>query len=242
MIRTDTWRKSADALDAFYRWAQRRQLLSRRHNPIRGIRRPLAVSTNGAVDGAEMRKYDKLLHCPRASHRDRAIVWLLAHGLTPHEVSRLRPADVDLERREVRVRIPGRACRSRLVPLSEKAAAVLEPWVLPRLKFGHTWLFQGARRGQPPSSHLVRQVVHRLAAEVFGPQWQDRIGQGIHPCGFRDVFITRAIQSRMPADCLVELLGLDRISRLRRYTQHTVTSERLHAEVRRLTSRSRGWI
>jgi hypothetical protein len=77
---------------------------------------------------------------------------------------------------------------------------------------------------------------------VFGPQWQDRIGQGIYPCGFRDLFITRALRSRIAPDGLVEILGLDRISRLRRYTQHTVTPERLHAELRRLTSRSRGWI
>jgi integrase len=142
MIRTDGWRKTADALDAFYNWAEERRLLSRRHNPIRGIRRPLPVSTNGAVDVAAMRRYDTLLHSPRASRRDRAILWLLAHGLTPHEVSRLRPVDVDLDRREVRVRVPGRASRSRVVPLSEKAATVLEPWVLPRTKFGRTCAYR----------------------------------------------------------------------------------------------------
>jgi hypothetical protein len=81
-----------------------------------------------------------------------------------------------------------------------------------------------------------------LATKVFGPQWQDRIGQGISPCGFRDVLVTRALRSRIAPDCLVEILGLDRISRLRRYPQETVTAERLHAELRRLTSRSRGWI
>jgi integrase len=172
LIRSDTWRKSADALHNFYAWAERRRLLSRRHNPIRGIRRPLPVSTNGAVDGATMRKYDKLLHCPRASRRDRAVLWLLAHGMTPAEVTRLRTADVDLERREVHVRVPGRACRSRIVPLSENAVAALSPSVLPRMKFGHTWVFQGAQRGHPrPHSSSDRLSI------AWRPRYSARSGR-----------------------------------------------------------------
>ena len=127
-LRGEGWRKTVAVLTGFYSWCETvRGLGWSPGNPMRGIRRLPPIRRHGGLSPALARCYDRLLALDIRSERDRALIWLVAHGLRVSEVVALRPADVDLGGGKVQVR--GRGNRARTVPLSGRGIQMLTPWV-----------------------------------------------------------------------------------------------------------------
>jgi site-specific recombinase XerD len=194
------------------------------------LRRP------GRVGPTLARWFDRLL-LASAIDRDRALVWLLAHGLRVNEVVALRPDDVDLAGGRVRVR--GRHEPTRAVPLSPRGIQRIDPWATERRRGTYPWLFPGPDEDHHAALTLPRQIVRRLAEHVF--PGRPAIQQRINAAGFRDVFLTRAIAHRVSPLFLTETLGLERLSHARAYMQ-TRDMDHAHRELDRLCGRWRRWI
>jgi integrase len=221
VLRGRSLRETVMALRAFYVWCAGSGLIDLRQASITGLRLPPPVSRE-PLRIVQARSYDATLHAPGPPHY-RAIVWLLAFGLEPQEIVRLRPADIDLECREVRL-------PSRTMPLTSRAVEALRPWVELRQRFSvGGWLFAGKHRGRA-SRFGVHDAVRRLAPH-----------RTVRALGFRELFIARAFRRGIAADCIPGLLGVQLPSPLRPYSS-APTPERLHAELHRITRRWRRWI
>jgi site-specific recombinase XerD len=234
-FRHPTWTQFESCARQFYLWAERRGLIPRALNPVRGLRHYPPVRTGISV---QPRWYCRLLHDPSLDRREAALLWLLGHGLTPAEVLRLTPGDVDLEAQEVQIRGP--RC-VRVVPLSEAGVARFAPWVRGKRWQGRRWLFP-SRRGRAISDRTLRDIVHKVVERVFpGPSYVN-LRSTLHPGGFRHAFIVLALRRRIPVDCLLELTGLRRAKLLTAYLSQTAPPEKLREEFRRITGRGREWL
>jgi integrase len=221
VLRGRSLTETVAALRAFYGWCADRGLIDLRRAPIAGLRLPSPASRE-PLRIVQARSYDVTLHAPGPPHY-RAMVWLLAFGLEPLEIVRLRATDVDLERREIL--LPGRT-----MPLTSRAVEELRPWVELRQRFSvGGWLFTG-KRGRPASRFCVHDAVRRLAPR-----------RTIRACGFRELLIARAFRRGIAAECVPGLLGVQLPLRLRPYVG-APTPERLRAELYRITRRWRRWI
>ena len=199
--RGEGWRKTVAALRSFYSWAENvRGLGWSAGNPLRGIRRLPPVRRPGGLSPGIARWYDRLLASDIESDRDRAMVWLLAHGLRVSEVVALQPADVDLAGGRVRVR--GRRDRARTVPLSDRGIRMIAPWVSERRRGGYPWLFPGLDEDHHAALTLPRQVVRRLAEQAF-PQ-RPSVRRRINADGLRQLFLTRAVPRQNPIRPLLD--------------------------------------
>jgi integrase len=138
-------------------------------------------------------------------------VWLLAFGLTPGEILRLTPSDVDVEAREVRL-------PARTMPLTAAAVAALRPWVERQHFHGAEWLFVG-RHGRRASRFVLQHAVNRLAVrgEVCGR---------VSMTGFRALFLARCLRRGIAIDCVLDLLGIQVPATLRPYAPHRGASAR----------------
>jgi integrase len=221
VLRGRALRETVVALRAFYGWCADRGLIDLRRAPIAGLRLPPPASRE-PLRIVQARFYDITLHQTGPPHY-RAVVWLLAFGLEPLEIVRLRATDVDLERREILL-------PSRTMPLTNRAVEALRPWVELRQRFSvGGWLFTG-KRGRPASRFCVHDAVRRLAPRPT-----------VRACGFRELLIARAFRRGIAADCVPGLLGVQLPRRLRPYVG-VPTPERLYAELHRITRRWRRWI
>jgi integrase len=147
----------------------------------------------------------------------------LAFGLEPRDIVRLRPIDIDLECREVRL-------PSRTMPLTSRAVEASRPWVEFRQRFFiGGWLLTG-KHGRRASRFCVHDAVRRLAP-----------CPSVRASGFRELFIARAFRRGIAADCVPGLLGVQLPRRLRPWVG-IPTHERLHAELHKITRRWRRWI
>jgi integrase len=221
VLRGRALRETVVALRAFYGWCADYRLIDLRQAPTTGLRLPPPAS-RPPLSIAQARFYDATLHAPGPPHY-RAIVWLLAFGLEPLEIVRLRATDVHLERREVRL-----PCRT--MPLTSRAVEALRSWVELRQRFSvGGWLFTG-KRGRPATRFCVHDAVRRLAPRPT-----------VRACGFRELLIARAFRRCIAPDCVPGLLGVQLPRRLRPYVG-VPTPERFHAELHRITRRWRRWI
>jgi len=234
-LRHPGWGSFVACVGQFYTWTGRQGLISPAMNPLLGIRRYPTVRTDVAV---RPEWYCRMLHDSSLNNREAALLWLLGHGLTPGEVLRLTPRDVDLEAREVHLRGVRRA---RVVPLSDRAVARLRPWVMHKQWLGCRWLFPSGH-GRPLSDRTVRDIVQRVARRVFRGPSEANIRRGIHPLGFRHTFVVLALRRRLAADCLMGLTGINRAKLLTTYLNQTASPERLRAEFRRLVNGCQNWI
>ena len=229
------WTSFVACIKQFYAWAERRGLMCQAMNPLRGIRQYPVARTDVAV---RPEWYCRMLNNLSLSYRETALLWLLGHGLTPGEVLRLAPRDVDLEGRMVHVR--GTRC-PRVVPLSDRAVVRLRPWVTDKQWSGRQWLFPSGYR-RPISDRTLRDIVQRVAARVFSAPSETSIRSGIYPLGFRHTFVVLALRRRVPVDCLMGLTGIGRAKLLTTYLSQTAPPERIRAEFRRLVSRCGDWL
>jgi integrase len=187
-LRGRSLRETVQALRAFYQWAASNRLVDLSQAPVTGLRLPRPANRE-PLGIVQARPYDGTLQEPGPPHY-RAIVWLLAFGLEPCEIVRLRASDVDLERREVRLPL-------RIMPVTSRAVGELRPWVELRQRFSvGGWLFPG-KHGRHASRFCVHDAVRRLARR-----------RSVRASGFRDLFVARAFRRCIAADCVPGLLSV----------------------------------
>jgi site-specific recombinase XerD len=236
-LRGEGWRKIVAALRGFYSWCENvRGLGWSAGNPLRGMRRFPPVRRQGGVSRALARCYDRLLALEIRSDRDRALTWLLAHGLRVSEVVALQPADVDLGGGKVRVR--GRRDRTRLVPIGARGIQMIRAWVTERQRGRYIWLFPGPNEDHHAALTLPNQVVQRLAEEAL-PQ-RPSVRRRINADGLRQLFLTRALARRASLFFIAETLGIDRLTTAVRCLP--VGHRSAHRELERIRRPWKAWI
>jgi len=121
--------------------------------------------------------------------------------------------------------------------LTEKIGTFLRQWLASRPFAAGDRVFSGI------SVSTVRAVVRRAAAIAFPHPSQSAMRRRIHAVGLRDLFVARVIRSRVAAECLRDLTGVDRLTRLQPYIAQSGSDDRLRGELDRITRRWRpGWI
>ena len=236
-LRGDGWRKIVAALSGFYSWCEDvRGLGWSAGNPMKGIRRLPPVRRPGGLSPALARCYDRLLALDIRSDRDRALTWLVAHGIRVSGVVALRPADVDLGGGKAQVR--GHRDRTRAVPIGARGIQMLTPWVTERQRGRYIWLFPGPDEDHHAASTLPRQILHRLA-EVAFPQ-RPSIQRRVNAEGFRALFVTRALARRAGLSFIAETLGIDRLTTAVRYLP--LAHRAAHDELERIRRPWKAWI
>jgi site-specific recombinase XerC len=209
-LRGRSLRETVKALRAFYAWAAEHQLVNPRDVPTGGLRMryPLPRERIRLQLG---RRYDRLLHVQGPPHYV-AICWLLAHGLEWRE--NLKPDDVDLERREIRL-------ARRTMPITASALAVVCAWVGARQRLhAGQWLF--GEQGRRPTRYVFQDCVQRLS-KLAGLRRRVRME------GFRHVFLLRCLHRGIAADCVPDLLGVELPPALKLHVTPP-SDERLHHE------------
>nr|NLD41829.1 tyrosine recombinase XerC [Actinomycetales bacterium] len=158
---------------------------------------------------------------PATATRDWAALELTyAGGLRIGELVGLAAADIDFERRTVRVL--GKGNRERVVPFGVPAARALEHWIRRREELvtatSGNALFLGARGGRL-DPRTLRAALHRLTA---------RAGvKDLAPHGLRHSAATHLLEGGGDLRTVQELLGHSSMQTTQRYTH--VTPERLRA-------------
>jgi len=226
--------RSASALRAFFRYAKDREwtatnpsLLLRQPKVPKRLPRPLgeedAAALVEAPDGSKARDAETKV---KLDTRDRAILELLyGAGLRISELCGLRPMDLDLRQRTVRV--VGKGNKERIVPFPKPTAEALGDWVAEResLFFGEdpkvdqaspqAPLFLG-RRG----SHLSPRSVRRRLKQAV--QRAGLAGK-IHPHRLRHSFATHLLEGGADLRAIQELLGHASLSTTQKYTAVSLT-------------------
>ncbi|MDP4803330.1 MAG: tyrosine recombinase XerC [Candidatus Nanopelagicales bacterium] len=148
--------------------------------------------------------------------RDLAIIELLyATGMRVAELCAIDLADLDFERRTVRV--TGKGNKERTVPFGVPAARVLVEWLQERPHFAtvidQAALFVGVR-GRRIDARLVRTIVHDLTASAGVPE--------IAPHGVRHSAATHVLEGGADLRAVQELLGHADLATTQRYTHISV--------------------
>ena len=166
--------------------------------PNKGHKYPAEVLTPSEVTSI-------LAQCSRRAPsgiRNRALLTLLYRaGLRISEALALRPADVDLEKRTIRV-LHGKGNKATTRGFHPSATDALARWI-------DTRKARGIRRGAPlfctlqggaMDAEYVRQVLHRLG---------DRAGveKRVHPHGLRHTFAFELEDAGTPLVTISKLLG-----------------------------------
>lgn len=151
--------------------------------------------------------------CPHPRYRTMLRV-CYGCGLRLSEVLVLRVADIDKERRLLRIE-QGKGAKDRLVPLSPALLEALRGYW--RLYRPREWLFAG-RRGEPLSSTALQRVYTR-AKERAGVNKEG----GIH--ALRHAYATHQLAAGLPVERLQRLMGHTSIHTTLRYV-HWVPSAR----------------
>jgi integrase len=243
--RTDSWRQSVWTLKLFYDWTVRHGYRPRSASPFQGLLVPPARPTGAVLGPRDAHLFEKTLHVAGLNVRERAILYLLAHGLTPAQVTAQRIEDVDILARHVTVRDRGRRWT---VPLTDAAASVLLAHITTRCSSGERvgWLFPvragrpklGGRRGLPAS--IVGTVVHRAAALAFPLPSQAAKRRRVRPIGFRQLYLQRVIRTRITAAAILDLTRFSSTSSLRRFAPNTPDEPR--RELLRVARRFKHWL
>jgi integrase/recombinase XerC len=154
---------------------------------------------------------------PEQRARDDAVIELLyGSGLRVGELCGLRPDDVDLARRTVRVW--GKGSKQRLVPMSMPAAEALSRWLAAgRASFETAETTPDAvflnTRGKRLTPRDVRRILDRRAASPT------------HPHALRHTFATHLLDGGADLRAVQELLGHADLGTTQHYTH--VSKERL---------------
>jgi site-specific recombinase XerC len=234
-LETETWRQWVRTIRAFYRWAGE-HFQPAPIDPTIGYRLPPSRPKGSELTARRERLCTKgFSHSPELTDRDRSILYLLAHGLLPQEVSRLRRDDADVDRQQVMVR--GRAVR--IVPLAVNASEQLQRWLASRYGAPDWPLFPCSRPDRSLSVAAIRALVRRSAERVFSLPGQTKRLRQIHAAGFREVFLARVARARVAPSALRALTGVDRLSRL---AVHGPREDSAHKELARLARRWPGWL
>ena len=220
-----TLRRRVAAIARAHRIA--RQPLDTRHPAIRETLRGIArthgapARRSAALTTEEIRRLVGTCGDDLAGLRDRALLELLySCGLRSREILDLAVQDVDLERREVRVRGKGR--KVRVVPCGQEAAAAVRRYldhgrpVLLAAGSPHEDHLFLSRRGRALSPSDVRR---RLQVRLR----QAALGVAISPHSLRHSFATHLLEGGADLRSIQELLGHASLSTTQVYTHVSAT-------------------
>jgi integrase/recombinase XerC len=155
--------------------------------------------------------------------RDAAVLEVLyATGIRVSELCGLDLADLDRERRVVRVF--GKGCKERTVPLGVPALRALETWLgRARLQLATAESDQAmflGERGKRIDPRVVRRVVHRSLQLTTG-------APDLGPHGLRHAMATHVLEGGADLRSVQEILGHASLATTQIYTH--VTNERLRS-------------
>ncbi|MHB8671645.1 MAG: tyrosine-type recombinase/integrase, partial [Acidimicrobiales bacterium] len=154
------------------------------------------------------------------SYRDVAVAEVLyGSGLRVAELCGLRPEDLDLRRREVRVW--GKGSKQRVVPLSRPAVRALRAWLSPA---GRPVL---AGSESPPDAVFLNRWGRRLSPRDTRRILDRRALSPTHPHALRHTFATHLLDGGADLRVVQELLGHADLGTTQLYTH--VSKERLRA-------------
>lgn len=133
------------------------------HNPVKGVRRPVAETTEGKTPALSDAQVRQLLDLPDVSTlkglRDRAILSVLVyHGLRRAELCGLKVGDYKQERRGIpHLKILGKGQRLRYLPTNPHSLAAIDAYLVQ------------AAHGQDPSGALFRELSRNGAGGGLAP-------------------------------------------------------------------------
>ena len=174
LIRSESWRQDIRTIRMFYRWA-RKTPVGVWGDPTVGIRQVPGRSPGVRIRARDSRLYEAVLNTVGLGDRDRLMIRLLSHGLTPQQVASLRTQDVILGRHLA----IGRAGHSRTLALSDRAILGLARWLRVRA-VQSPYLFPCPDLGEPISASAVRAAVRRAAHLAFPRSDQQGLRSKIH--------------------------------------------------------------
>lgn len=224
LARSTIARRAASAR-VFTAWAHHRGLMSadpgRRLAAPKVSRRLPAVLDHGEADELMQVAAMAADENDPVAVRNRAILeCLYATGIRVAELCALDVADVDFERRTVRV--TGKGNKQRVVPFGKPAADALRAYLddaRPTLAPQGVALFVGARGGRI-DQRIVRRVVHDTIKHVPG-------APDLSPHGLRHTAATHVLEGGADLRTVQELLGHASLATTQLYTH--VSVERLRS-------------
>jgi integrase/recombinase XerC len=222
-----TLQRRAAAARVFFAWAQESGLIST--DPARNLKSPKTrralPPTLEAATAAQM--LDEAVTAARevggpVAARDAALLEVLyATGIRVSELCGLDVADLDRERRVIRVF--GKGSKERTVPLGAPALRAVETWLgqRPQLVTDESGLamFLG-ERGKRIDPRVVRRVVHRSLRLTEG-------APDLGPHGLRHAMATHLLEGGADLRSVQEMLGHASLATTQIYTH--VTNERLRS-------------
>jgi len=151
--------------------------------------------------------------------RDDAVLEILyGSGLRVAELCSLRPDDLDLTARSVRVW--GKGSKQRVVPLSEPAVEAVRGW----LSEGRTGLVSSET---PPDAVFLNQRGRRLQPRDVRRILDRRAASPTHPHALRHTFATHLLDGGADLRAVQEMLGHADLGTTQHYTH--VSKERLRS-------------
>ncbi|MGL4831858.1 MAG: tyrosine recombinase XerC [Propionibacteriaceae bacterium] len=233
--RASVARRSASAR-AFFGWAHRKMIVN--HDPTAALRSlkserrlPPTLEQEQARELVEAALAKAGEADDPAALRDVAIVELLyASGIRVAELCSLDLADIDEQRRTVRV--VGKGNKERVVPLGRPALSALAAWCDVRGKLAApaaaSALFVG-KQGKRIDQRVVRRIVHEAFGAVDG-------APDLGPHGLRHAMATHLLEGGADLRSVQEILGHASLSTTQIYTH--VTNERLRSAFRQAHPRA----
>jgi integrase/recombinase XerD len=148
---------------------------------------------------------DQLCHACKTAE-EKLIIWtLLDTGLRVSELCSLKPENILWQQKSLRITgkggIHGKKTKKRVVPLSKRLQALLEPY----FAIHDNW-FVGARRVQK----IVKEIANRA-----------RLTQKVTPHILRHTFATLALQKEISLAAVQKILGHDRLTTTAIYLNFT---------------------
>ena len=138
---------------------------------------------------------DRLCHACKTTE-EKLIIWILLDtGLRVSELCSLTPSHILWQQKAIRISgkggIHGKQSKKRVVPMSRRVQALLEPY----FSLHDEW-FIGPRQ--------VQKIVRKIANKAMIPQ-------KVTPHVLRHTFATLALQKGLSLACVQKILGHDRL-------------------------------
>jgi integrase/recombinase XerC len=226
------------AIRSFFKFAVREGLVVR--NPARMVatpklpkRIPSVVSAeelNAFLDGVQARpqpatgrrkKKAGTMGAQIMVKRDRALLEMLyASGLRVSELTGLNLLDVD--RKELMLRVRGKGSKERIVPYGGKAEQALEAYEPLRQEI----LRKAGGKGERQAvflNHQGTRITPRSVARIVKKYAQlANVNWNLHPHSLRHAFATHLLADGADLRAIQELLGHSSLSTTQRYTHATI--------------------
>jgi site-specific recombinase XerD len=168
-----------------------------RSQVVRDVPRPKRRKSLPTV--LSRREVESLIEAVRHPSSRALIMLLYSSGLRVGEVVRLRPEDIDRDRRLVRVRA-GKGRKDRYTLLSHRALEAVNRHLLFQNRAGERWLFPGPRKGRHVSTRSVQKMVARARLRAG-------IKKRVTPHTLRHSFATHLLEAGTDLRYIQELLG-----------------------------------